>query len=74
MHHDLKVYQDDIRCATLEDPRATISVLTKIEGKIEPAGFFGQGGLTLGMEDHETVSFFFTDSHGSVCVSGAPTK
>ena len=70
VEYRLEVYQRQVPCGSLSDPRATIPGLKQIEGVIAPfSGALGEM-LTLEMSDGCRVRFFFRDRSGSVVVSG----
>ena len=73
VRYELRVYQEEIPCGTLDDPHATIPGLNTIQGLVEPVCFFGENDLLLTLQDGRKQKFFFTDSEGSVRGSGGPS-
>ncbi len=71
VEYELRIYQQEIRAKSLENPSGTIPGLKEIHGWVRPfCGSMGEA-LSLEMQDGRTVSFFFTDSQGSIAVRGS---
>jgi len=73
VRYELRVYQEEIPCGTLDNPHATIPGLKTIQGVVEPVCFLGENDLLLTMQDGRKLKFFFTDQKGSVRGSGEPS-
>lgn len=68
--YDLSVDQEEIGAGSLNFPTATIPGMKSISGTVLPVRFFGENGLLLEMTDGRTLTFFFTDTHGSIATNG----
>ena len=65
--YDLSVYEEDIPVTTFSTPRASISGLKEVRGRVDPVGFVGQT-LMLEMEDQRRLEFFFRDADGNIAL------
>ncbi len=66
VHYDIEVFQKEIPVGGGE----TIPGMKSIHGRVSPVCFFGDGNLMLKMEDGKKMTFFFTDTNGSIAFRG----